>query len=89
MIRKIRYIKIKSVVLLLVFSLLLFCSCSEQKDSNNESQELKKIDTNGNGVVTIAEAKAAGYTMPISSDFWLYKYMIDANKDGFVGEYCE
>lgn len=52
----------------------------------NEQEELTKIDTNGNGKVTIAEAKAAGYTMPIYSDHWLYKYMTDSDGDGVVGE---
>ena len=52
----------------------------------NEQEELAKIDTNGNGKVTIAEAKAAGYSMPIYSDYWLYKYMDDRDHDGMVGE---
>lgn len=54
--------------------------------SINEEEELKKIDTNGNGKVTIAEAKAAGYAMPIYSTQWLYKYMDDRDHDGMVGE---
>lgn len=52
----------------------------------NEKAELAKIDTNGNGKVTISEAKAAGYPMPIYSDHWLYKYMDDRDGDGVVGE---
>lgn len=48
--------------------------------------ELSRIDANGNGQVTIAEAKAAGFSMPIYSDFWLYKYMDDRDGDGMVGE---
>lgn len=52
----------------------------------NESEELKRIDTNHNGKVTIAEAKAAGYSMPIYSTHWLYKYMEDRDHDGMVGE---
>lgn len=52
----------------------------------NEQEELKRIDTNGNGKVTIAEAKAAGYQMPIHSTHWLYKYMDDRDHDGMVGE---
>lgn len=35
--------------------------------TTNEREELAKIDTNGNGKVTIAEAKATGYSMPIYS----------------------
>lgn len=56
------------------------------KDTFDEKAELKNIDTNGNGKVTIAEAKAAGYSMPIYSDDWLYKYMDDRDHDGMVGE---
>lgn len=52
----------------------------------DESNELSKIDTNGNGIVTIAEAKAAGFAMPIYKDDWLYKYMKDNDNDGMVGE---
>ena len=48
--------------------------------------DLSSVDTNGNGKVTIAEAKAAGYSMPIFSDHWLYKYMDDRDGDGMVGE---
>lgn len=49
-------------------------------------EDLSSVDTNGNGQVTIAEAKAAGYSMPIYSDHWLYKYMDDRDGDGMVGE---
>ncbi len=49
-------------------------------------EDVSLVDTNGNGQVTIAEAKAAGYKMPISSDHWLYKYMDDRDGDGLVGE---
>lgn len=52
----------------------------------NEQEELKSIDTNGNGKVTIAEAKVVGYQMPIYSTHWLYKYMDDRDHDGVVGE---
>ena len=58
----------------------------EADSSKNEKEELSKVDTNGNGQVTIAEAKAAGYRMPIYSDHWLYKYMDDRDHDGMVGE---
>ncbi|SEW38716.1 DNA/RNA non-specific endonuclease [[Clostridium] fimetarium] len=52
----------------------------------DEKIELNRVDTNKNGKVTIAEAKAAGYAMPIYSKDWLYKYMTDADGDGVVGE---
>jgi hypothetical protein len=52
----------------------------------DEKSELKRVDKNGNGKVTIAEAKAAGFKMPIYKDHWLYKYMDDRDGDGKVGE---
>ena len=48
--------------------------------------DISSIDTNGNGQVTIKEAKAAGFSMPITSDHWLYSYMQDNDHDGMVGE---
>ncbi|GGG07603.1 DNA/RNA non-specific endonuclease [Paenibacillus abyssi] len=58
---------------------------SEPSDSTS-SEDLSSVDTNGNGKVTIKEAKTAGYSMPITSDHWLYKYMDDRDGDGMVGE---
>ncbi len=55
---------------------------SEISDTN----DISSIDTNHNGTITIAEAKAAGFSMPIHSDHWLYPYMIDGDNDGMVGE---
>jgi len=58
---------------------------TDQDNSTNVAEgDISNIDTNGNGRVTIAEAKAAGFSMPIYSSHWLYKYMIDG--DGMVGE---
>ncbi|MET3575507.1 DNA/RNA non-specific endonuclease [Bhargavaea ullalensis] len=48
--------------------------------------DISSIDTDGNGQVTIKEAKAAGFSMPITSDHWLYAYMRDNDGDGMVGE---
>lgn len=56
------------------------------EDEIEQLQDLSAIDINGNGIVTIAEAKAAGYQMPITSEHWLYPYMIDKDGDGMVGE---
>jgi hypothetical protein len=57
------------------------------KDVNTkEDNDLSVVDVNGNGKVTIAEAKAAGYKMPIYSDHWLFSYMDDRDGDGMVGE---
>ena len=54
--------------------------------SSNKKGDISSVDTNGDGQVTIKEAKVAGYSMPITSDHWLYPYMYDADKDGTVGE---
>lgn len=51
-----------------------------------ENEKLKAVDTNGDGQVTIKEAKAAGYEMPIEKGHWLYPYMDDRDGDGQVGE---
>lgn len=61
---------------------------SEPSDStsSNTNVDISSIDTNGNGQVTIKEAKDAGFSMPITSDHWLYPYMDDRDNDGMVGE---
>lgn len=67
---------------------------SESSSSSTESSapsppsqgDVSTVDANGNGTVTIDEAKSAGYSMPITSDHWLYQYMRDNDNDGMVGE---
>ncbi|MEH7113279.1 DNA/RNA non-specific endonuclease [Neobacillus niacini] len=61
---------------------------SEPSDSTSSStsSDISSVDTNGNGQVTIKEAKAAGFSMPITRDHWLYPYMRDNDNDGMVGE---
>lgn len=54
--------------------------------ATDESDDVTRVDTNGNGQVTIQEAKDAGFTMPITSDHWLYPHMRDNDGDGLVGE---
>ncbi|MCS0543062.1 hypothetical protein NXY55_24085, partial [Aeromonas veronii] len=61
-------------------------SSNTNSNSPNTNDEISSVDTNGNGQVTIKEAKAAGYSMPITSDHWLYPYMRDNDNDGMVGE---
>ena len=54
--------------------------------SETTGRDVSAVDTNGNGQVTIQEAKNAGYAMPIYSDHWLYPHMDDRDGDGQVGE---
>ncbi len=58
----------------------------EEAPVETEINDVTTVDTNGNGQVTIQEAKDAGFSMPIYSDHWLYPYMIDRDGDGMVGE---
>ena len=67
-------------------SLGLTGSEPSNSSSSKTNEDISSVDTNGNGQVTIKEAKAAGFSMPITSDHWLYPYMHDADKDGMVGE---
>ena len=67
-------------------SLGLTGSAPSNPTSSNTNNDISSVDTNGNGQVTIKEAKAAGFKMPITSDHWLYPYMDDRDGDGMVGE---
>ncbi|MGE7930716.1 DNA/RNA non-specific endonuclease [Lysinibacillus xylanilyticus] len=59
---------------------------TNKSNALNGTEDISSVDTDGNGQVTIKEAKAAGYSMPITSDHWLYPYMRDNDNDGMVGE---
>ncbi len=52
-------------------SLGLTDSESSNSSSSNTDDDLSSVDANGNGRVTIKEAKDAGFSMPITSDHWL------------------
>lgn len=54
--------------------------------ASNNNHDISDIDKNHDGQVTIAEAKDAGFKMPITQDNWLYQYMDDRDGDGMVGE---
>lgn len=59
---------------------------TSKPSTEDEGKNLDAVDKNHNGKVTIAEAKAAGYKMPITKDHWLYQYVDDRDGDGTVGE---
>lgn len=54
--------------------------------STETTEDVSRVDTDGNGQVTIQEAKDAGFAMPITEKHWLYQYMRDNDHDGMVGE---
>lgn len=63
---------------------------TEPKTKSNsdtaKTEDVSRVDTDGNGQVTIQEAKDAGFAMPITEKHWLYQYMRDNDHDGMVGE---
>lgn len=59
---------------------------NNQEDQTDEAKRVSDIDTNKNNQISIKEAKSAGFSMPIDSNHWLYKYMTDGDGDDFVGE---
>jgi hypothetical protein len=61
-------------------------SSNTNSTSPNTNGDISSVDTNGDGQVTIKEAKAAGFSMPITRDHWIYPYMRDNDNDGMVGE---
>lgn len=61
-------------------------SNGNQNSQSKGSPDTSSIDKNGDGQITIAEAEAAGYIMPITMEHWLYQYMDDRDGDGMVGE---
>ena len=62
-------------------------SANSSSSSNSiKTGDISSVDTNGNGKVTIKEAKDAGFSMPIKKGHWLYPYMDDRDGDGVVGE---
>jgi len=62
---------------------------STSSNKSNGTEDISSVDTNGNGQVTIKEAKDAGFSMPITSKHWLYPYMQDNDNDGMVSKPLE
>jgi len=52
----------------------------------NGPWSVDRIDLNNGWKISISEAIAAGYSMPIYEGFWLYEYMTDGDEDGMVGD---
>ena len=64
------------------------CVVDPQNQAEMEKHEgwPEKCDTNGNGKITCAEARACGLKTPIMKDHPAYAYMNDRDGDGQVCE---
>ena len=56
---------------------------TETIEPEKELLNLYSVDTDGNGKLTVAEIKVAGYSMSSYSDHWLYQ----DDREGMVGEW--
>lgn len=61
-------------------------SAEKTTPATKATEDVSRVDIDGNGQVTIQEAKDAGFAMPITEKHWLYQYMRDNDHDGMVGE---
>lgn len=51
-----------------------------------KTEDISRVDTDGNGQVTIQEVKDAGFAMPITEKHSLYRYMQNNDHDGMIEE---
>jgi prepilin-type N-terminal cleavage/methylation domain-containing protein len=58
----------------------------EEKWYLNGPWSIDRMDINNGWKISVYEAMAAGYSMPIYDTFWLYEYMTDGDNDGMVGD---
>lgn len=59
---------------------------AESSESSDSAPDLESVDSNGNGRITCAEARAAGLPIPVRQEHWAYAYMQDRDGDGKVCE---
>ena len=69
-----------------VLCMALVAQEPEQTDEKPCGGWLEKCDTNGNGTITCAEARACGLKTPIMKDHAAYNCMNDRDGDGQVCE---
>ena len=76
-----------TATLLLCLSFTIAQKSEETKEKENKCGEyLEKCDTNKNGRITCAEARACGLKTPIKQDHPAYNCMFDRDGDGQVCE---
>ena len=59
---------------------------AESPPSLEATDRLESVDTDSNGRITCAEARAAGLPTPVRQEHWAYPYMTDRDGDGTVCE---
>ena len=80
-----------AIRLIMAGMLCMMLVAQGQQQAEEEEEEkcggwLEKCDTNGNGTITCAEARACGLTTPIMKDHPSYDCMNDRDGDGQVCE---
>ena len=78
-----------AIRLIMAGMLCVMISAAQEQEKKKEGKcggWLKKCDTNGNGTITCAEARACGLKTPIMKDHPAYNCMNDRDGDGQVCE---
>ena len=76
----------KNVVRLIMAGMLCMMLAAQEQEKEKGEDYLEKCDTNNNGTITCAEARACGLKTPITKDHPAYQYMNDRDGDGQVCE---
>ena len=79
----------KRIALCAALALCASTAADAQQQSDDpitDENVLERVDENGNGRITCAEAKTAGLALPVTKDHPAYQYMRDGDGDGQVCE---
>ena len=76
----------KNAMRLIMAGMLCMMLAAQEPEKEEGEAILEKCDTNKNGTITCAEARACGLETPITKDHPAYQYMNDRDGDGQVCE---
>ena len=76
----------KNAMRLIMAGMLCMMLAAQEQEKEEGEDYLEKCDTNNNGTITCAEARACGLKTPITKDHPAYQYMNDRDGDGQVCE---